>query len=274
MRPRERLALRYVLTAVFFLGVTGIEGILMRLRLVGQLTSLYPPEHYYSMMSMHPFVGIYGWAYMAVMGAFYFLVPFVAKKDLYSERLAHITYWTMAAGVAITWMAGFFLGFAAMYTLYWPLPVVRFSPSSVLMVGIGMLLIFGSVLAFFFNMFATILTPKGEKARVGKTTAGWLATAFSLDRIKAKLKGTKSYVSRAAQAPVFTVGVFRGCVDTTINAMVMLGVAGTLTIFSISSIVGFNIPTTSVDSLWYKNAFWWGLDMIADGNVLIFTAAT
>jgi cytochrome c oxidase subunit 1 len=29
-----------------------------------------------------------------------------------------------------------------------------------------------------------------------------------------------------------------------------------------------------IDPLWYKNVFWWGLDMIADGNVLMFTAAT
>ncbi len=274
MGPRERLTLRYVLTAVFFLGVTGLEGLLMRTRLLGQLTGLYPPEHYYSMMSMHPFVGIYGWAYMAVMGAFYFLVPFVSQKELYSERIAHATYWTMTAGVLITWLSGFFLGFAALYTLYWPLPVARFPPFSVFVFSIGMLLIFASVIAFFFNMFATIITPKGEKVRPGHATKEWLVTAFSLDRIKARLRGTKGYVSKAYQAPVFTVGVFRGCVDTTINAVVMLGVAGTLTVFSLSAMAGYGISSTAVDALWYKNVFWWGLDMIADGNVLIFTAAT
>ena len=274
MGPRERLTLRYVLTAVFFLGVTGIEGLLMRFRLVGELTSLYPPEHYYSMLSMHPFVGIYGWAYMAVMGAFYFLVPVVTQKDLYSERMAHAAYWMMTAGVLITWISGFFLGFAALYTLYWPLPVVRFPPFPVFVFSIGMLLIFSAAIVFFFNMFATILTPKGEKVKVGRVTREWLSTAFSLDKVRAKLRGTKDYVSKATQAPVFTVGVFRGCVDTTINAAVMLGVAGTLMIFSISAMAGNTISPSVVDSLWYKNMFWWGLDMIADGNVLIFTAAT
>lgn len=274
MGPRERLALRYVLTAVFFLGVTGLEGMLMRLRLVGQLTSLYPPEHYYSMMSMHPFVGIYGWAYMAVMGAFYFLVPFVLKKDLYSERIPHLTYWTMTAGVLITWLSGFFLDFAALYTLYWPLPVVRFPPFSVFVFSVGMLLIFASVLAFFFNMFATMFSKPGEKVKAGKVTKEWISSAFSLDRVRAKLKGTKGYVSKAYKAPVFTVGVFRGCVDTTINAVVMLGVAGTLAVFSLSALMGNALSPTLVDPLWYKNVFWWGLDMIADGNVLIFTAAT
>jgi cytochrome c oxidase subunit 1 len=37
--------------------------------------------------------------------------------------------------------------------------------------------------------------------------------------------------------------------------------------------LGVTLSTTLVDPLWYKNVFWWGLDMIADGNVLIFTAA-
>jgi cytochrome c oxidase subunit 1 len=130
MGPRERLSLRYVLTALFFLLVAGLEGMLMESRLAGFLADYYVPEKWYSMLTAHPFVGIYGWAYMAVMGAFYYLVPHVLKRDLYSERVAQISYWMMVGGVLVVWGSGFFLDFGALYTLYWPLPVISFPASS------------------------------------------------------------------------------------------------------------------------------------------------
>ena len=38
--------------------------------------------------------------------------------------------------------------------------------------------------------------------------------------------------------------------------------------------LGYNLQNTAVDALLYKNWFWWGLDLIADGLVLIFVAGT
>lgn len=274
MGPREKLALKYVLTSVFWLGVAGIEGLLMRFRLANMFTDVYVPEHFYSMMTVHPFVGIYGWAYMAVMGAFYYLVPRVLDKELYSERVAHTSYWMMVAGVLITWISGFSLEFAGLYTLYWPLPIDRFSPMSVLVFSTGMLLIFSSVLAFFFNMFATIFLPKRGGSRARYVAKELLTLAFNLDKIKAIGKGIRGYLPRVYNYPVFVVGVFRGCVDTTLNALTMAGIAAILATFSISSLAGFDLSVGLIDPLIYKNVFWWGLDLIADGNVLIFTAAT
>jgi cytochrome c oxidase subunit 1 len=274
MGPREKLALRYVLTAVFWFGVAGIEGILMRLRLSNFLVELYDLNHFYSVMTVHPFVGIYGWAYMAVMGAFYYLVPKVLNKDLYSERLASITYWTMTIGILITWLSGFLFGFASLYTLYWPLPVVRFPASSVLIFSIGTVLIFGSVIAFFFNMFATIFLPSKGVGGAGYVAKELLTLAFNLDKVKAAGKGVKEYLPKVYKYPIFIVGVFRGCVDTTLNALVMGGISLLLGVYSFASILNLNIPVSLVDPLIYKNVFWWGLDLIADGNVLIFTAAT
>ena len=274
MGVREKIALRYVFTSVFWLGVVGIEGLLMRLRLADYLTDIYIPEHFYSMLTVHPFVGIYGWAYMAVMGAFYYLVPYVLKKDLYSERVASLSYWVMVFGVLITWISGFFFNFGALYTLYWPLPIDRLPPLSTLVFSIGMILIFTSVIMFFFNMFGTIFLPKDKKGGAGYVAKELLTLAFNIDKIKAAGKGAKDYLPRVYKYPVFIVGVFRGCVDTTLNALTMGAIAGILAVFSISSLFGASIPSTIIDPLIYKNVFWWGLDLIADGNVLIFTAAS
>jgi cytochrome c oxidase subunit 1 len=42
----------------------------------------------------------------------------------------------------------------------------------------------------------------------------------------------------------------------------------------IGHLTGNDLKNTSVDALLYKNWFWWGLDLIADGLVLIFVAGT
>lgn len=271
---REKLALKYVLAGVFWLGVAGVEGILMRARLLGLLTDLYTPKHYYSVMTVHPFVGIYGWAYMAVMGAFYYLVPAVLKKDLYSERVASASFWAMMAGVVITWVSGFVFGFSALYTLYWPLPVLEYPAVSTLVFSIGTVLIYGSVLAFFFNMFATIFLPSRDAGGAGYVAKELITLAFNLDKLKAKTMGVRNYLPRVFRYPVFVVGVFRGCVDTTLNAIVLAGISVILGVYSVSKLVGSGLPVSLIDPLVYKNVFWWGLDLIADGNVLIFTAAT
>jgi cytochrome c oxidase subunit 1 len=40
----------------------------------------------------------------------------------------------------------------------------------------------------------------------------------------------------------------------------------------IAAVAGYDLKTTAIDALLYKNWFWWGLDLIADGMVLIFVA--
>jgi len=274
MGPREKLALKYVLTAVFWLLVAGIEGMLMRLRLINLLTDIYTPEHFYQVMTVHPYVGIYGWAYMAVMGAFYYLVPKVLNKELYSERIANMSYWVMTLGVLITWLSGFAFGFAALYTLYWPLPVLRFPPISTLVFSIGTIMIFASVLMFFFNMFATIFLPARGVAGPGYVAKELLTLSFNLDKLKAFGKGVKNYLPKVYSYPVFIVGVFRGCVDTTLNALTMAAISAILGVYAFAGLLNINLPVSLIDPLIYKNVFWWGLDLIADGNVLIFTAAT
>jgi cytochrome c oxidase subunit 1 len=64
-------------------------------------------------------------------------------------------------------------------------------------------------------------------------------------------------------------------VDTTINALIMGGVGGLLSLYGVSHLIPkMALNPNLIDPLVYKNIFWWGLDMIADGNVLMFTAAS
>ena len=280
---RKLLSLRFVVVSLFFLGLGGIEGVLMRIRIANFNTPLLgsDPQHFYAILTAHPFVMIYGFAYMAVMGAFYFLVPYVLGRDFYNKRVAYASFWLIIIGVMTVWTTSFITRYAPLYTLYWPLPVAvstaGWNPASILPFGVGMILIFSGVLAFFFNMFATIFLPVQPtiSPRASFVAKELLVTAFNLDKLRAKIRGIPSYVSKVFSFPIFVVGVFRGCVDTTINALIMGGVGILLSVYGISYLIpNMALSSTLIDPLVYKNFFWWGLDMIADGNVLMFTAAT
>ena len=282
---RKILTLRFVVVSFIFLGLGGIEGVMMRGRVDNVDVPLLgmAPQHFYAILTAHPFVLIYGFAYMAVMGAFYFLVPYVLGRDIYSKKAANASFFLIILGVLTVWTTSFVTHYAPLYTLYWPLPVAvntaGWNVASILPFGVGMILIFAAVLAFFFNMFATIFLPlRPDTSSRPKPTfvAGeLLVTAFSLDGLKAKISGLPNYVSKVFAFPIFVVGVFRGCVDTTINAIIMGGVGVLLSIYGFSYLVpSMALSPSLIDPLVYKNVFWWGLDMIADGNVLMFTAAT
>ncbi len=279
---RKVLTLRFVLFGLGFLGLAIIEGMLMRVRLMNWMTDLFDSEHFYAMLTAHPFVGIYGFAYMTVMGAFYFLVPYVLGRDIFSKRAAYASFYLMVAGVLLLWATTFFSHYAPLYTLYWPLPVAPvagWDPWSILLFGVASLLIVAGVLTFFFNIFATVFLPsrkagaKGSKA--GFVAKEVLSTGFSLDRFRAGARKVPKAVGKAFRYPVFSVAVFRGCIDTTLNAVVFGGVGALLTLYGASYLIpGAALSPGLVDPLAYKNVFWWGLDLIADGNVLIFTAGT
>jgi len=130
------LSLRYAVVSVLFLALAGLEGLFMRtqlsniaLNIPGLITIPMAPEHYYAMLTAHPLVGAYGWAYLAVFAAFYYLVPTLVKKPLYSIRLANGHMWMHIVGLLTVWSAGFFLKFGSLSTGLFQLSASRPSAS-------------------------------------------------------------------------------------------------------------------------------------------------
>lgn len=283
------LSLRYAVVAVLFLGLAGIEGMLMRVQLsnislnIPLLLSIpMTTDHYYAMLTAHPIIGAYGWAYLAVIAAFYYLVPTLLKKQLYSIRLANCHMWMHVFGLVTVWCSGFFLKFGSLYTVYWPLPVARFAPTSVVVFAVGLALVELSVLLFVFNIFTTILRRSGsDSLPKGVTTLSLLMTSFGIDGIAHSVRsflGRKTALDGGAQAeplPVFVVSVMRGSIDAVLNAIVLAGAGVLMLAFALPALVtGVMMNPLIVDPLVYKNVYWWGLDMIADGDVLIWVAGT
>ena len=286
---QEKWTLRFAVVGLLFLALAGFEGLLMRTQQY-DLDALRPMEAvlntirlgaeptqeelYYSMMTAHPIVGIYGFVYMAIMGAFYFLVPFLlGRKEVRHKKLVALNFFLQPIGVLICWGAGFFGMFDALYTLYWPLPVsydrVPLLGSIAFMVGAAIIMV--NILLFAYNLFSTVLSKNNPQAY---SFWGFLRSAFGISRLMKWLgkedKGAPNLDHDGL--PVFLVAVGRGSIDTVINAFVLLTAGVLILVYGLAALFRAPLDPGAVNALVYKNWFWWGLDMVADGNVLIYTA--
>lgn len=286
---QEKWTLRFAVVGLLFLALAGFEGLLMRTQQY-DLDALRPMEAvlntirfgaeptqaelYYSMMTAHPIVGIYGFVYMAIMGAFYFLVPFLlGRKEVRYKKLVVLNFFLQPIGVLICWGAGFFGMFNALYTLYWPLPVsydrVPLLGSIAFMVGAAIIMV--NILIFAYNLFSTVLSKSNPRSY---SFWGFLRSAFGISRLMKWLgkedKGAPNLDHDGL--PVFLVAVGRGSIDTVINAFVLLTAGVLILVYGLAALFRAPLDPGAVNALVYKNWFWWGLDMVADGNVLIYTA--
>ena len=274
----QKVTLRAVVMSFLFYGLAALEGMLMRAAEVSpSVPPVYnDPSHFFSMMTVHPIVGIFGSTYQLVFAAFTFLIPFLTKKPLYSVKLANATWILITVGTALSWIAAFVWHYAPLYTLYWPLPAdtEQFKLLSGIVFIIGVALIMMGTLGFIYNVYSTIFARVGVHAN--KTTKELLISGFGIDgmlNLINKLRGKEPYTKEPALSlPV--VAIFRGTVDTFLDALVILGAGILVLIYLFAEAGGITLDVAAVDALLYKNFFWWGLDLVADGLVLIYVAGS
>jgi cytochrome c oxidase subunit 1 len=277
----QKVTLRAVVVSFLFYGLVAVEGMIMRMVATGKEINPLPemfshPDHYFSIMTVHPIVGIFGSTYQLVFAAFMFLVPFLTKKPLYSIKLANFVWIMITLGTALAWIAAFIWQYAPLYTLYWPLPAdtKQFSAIGGIVFVIGVALIMVGTLGFIYNIYATIFQRVG--VHKDKTTKELLISGFGIDgmlNLYHKLTGKPPYSKEPALAlPV--VAIFRGTVDTFLDAIVILGAGILILVYLVFDASGNPLDVTAIDALLYKNYFWWGLDLVADGLVLIYVAGS
>jgi cytochrome c oxidase subunit 1 len=192
------------------------------------------------------------------------------KKPLWSLKLANWTCALLAVGTLTFWAAGFFTEYAPLYTLYWPLPAdfTQFSVWGGTFFIVGIALVMVGTVFFVINIFTTIAyTPAGQ---VKQPAGALLASALGLSGLRALF--TRKKTAHLVSLPVAAIA--RGTVDTALNAGIILFTGVLILVYMVAAILGYDLKHSSVDALLYKNWFWWGLDLIADGLVLIFVAGT
>jgi cytochrome c oxidase subunit 1 len=268
LNPLQKVTLRFAVVSLLFYGLTTLEGMMMRTESAN--IPLLGPEHFYAVLNAHPIVGIFGYSFMLVMGAFYFLVPTLLKKDLYSIKLAEWNWILMTAGVGIVWLSSFLFSYTALYTNYWPLPVTASKPIGLLVYAIGMMVIMSAILIFCFNIFATVFRGRSKDRPLLSLIVSSLG-ADGFINILNRIRGKKEEV-RDPDIPLPIVAIFRGTVDAVLDALVLGGISLIFLVYAICKFRGVTLGTNWFDALLYKNIYWWGLDLIADGLVLIYVA--
>jgi cytochrome c oxidase subunit 1 len=269
LTPMQKLTLRFVVVGLIYFGFVVIEGMLMRLYEIKPLSFVSEPQ-FFAILTAHPLVGIFGSTYSIVCGAFLFLVPFLMKKPLWSIKMGNWCFILIAVGTFVFWFAGFVSHYSPLYTLYWPLPA-DFSQFSVwggtfFIVGIALVMV-GTAL-FIINIFKTIAyTPKGWAKQ---PSGALLSSALGVTGFNNLFRKNK----KEHLVPLPVAAVARGSVDMALNTLTILFTGVLILVYMVGSILGFDLKETAIDALLYKNWFWWGLDLIADGLVLIFVAGT
>lgn len=269
LTPMQRITLRFVVVGLVYYAFALIEGMLMRVYEIKPF-GMISEDQFYAILTAHPLVGIFGSTYSIVCGAFLFLVPFLTKKPLWSIKLANWTVALIGVGTFVFWFSGFLSHYAPLYTLYWPLPAdfTQFSVWGGTFFIAGIALVMLGTLFFIINIFATILyTPEGHepqpKMAVLGSAIGWSGFANLFRKEKKE---------HLVSLPVAAIA--RGTVDMAFNTGIILFTGVLILVFMVGALLGFDLRRTAIDALLYKNWFWWGLDLIADGLVLIFVAGT
>ena len=269
LTPMQKMTLRFVVVGLLYYGFAVIEGMLMRAYQVAPLPFV-SRDQFFAILTAHPLVGIFGSTYSIVSGAFLFLVPFLMKKPLWSIRLANWTCGLIGVGTFVFWVAGFLTHYAPLYTLYWPLPAdfTQFSVVGGTVFILGIALVMLGTAFFVVNIYMTIgYTPEGWDRQ---PTGALLSSALGLTGLRNLVSRRKT--EHLVALPVAAIA--RGTVDTALNAGVILFTGVLILVYMVAALFGVSLKQTAVDALLYKNWFWWGLDLVADGLVLIFVAGT
>ncbi len=90
----KTLGIRYIVTAFIFLGLGGIEALIMRLQLAQPNQHLLTPEQYNELFTMHGITMILWYAFPILTGFSVYLQPLVlGTRDMAMPRLNAFTYW-------------------------------------------------------------------------------------------------------------------------------------------------------------------------------------
>ena len=106
----KEIGKRYILTAMLFLAVGGVEALVMRLQLSGPEKALLSPGAYNQLFTMHGVTMIFLYASPVLSGFSNFLWPLLlGSRDMAFPRLNALSYWLyLAAGLFL--YAGFVVG--------------------------------------------------------------------------------------------------------------------------------------------------------------------
>lgn len=130
----KELGIRYIVTALIFLVVGGIEALIIRIQLAQPSLSVLSPETYNQIFTMHGVTMIFWYASPILSGFAVFLIPLmIGARDMAFPRLNAFTYWTfLLSGIFLYISPLFHQAPHAGWFAYVPYTLAAYSP------GVGM----------------------------------------------------------------------------------------------------------------------------------------
>ncbi len=171
---RSNYLAKFFIFGITFYGLQVIQGPTQGLR---TLTSFF---HFTEYIVGHVHMGTMGWVTMIISASFYYMVPRLSGRDLYSIKLANSHFWLIIVGQLLytvtLWIAGIQQGamwkatsadgsltysFLDSVTAMYPYWIIRF---------VGGVIYFVGILVFTYNIIKTMKSPK-EAARKAQPQA-------------------------------------------------------------------------------------------------------
>src|SRR5271156_4282854 len=110
----KRIGLMYILYALFFLVVAGLEATVMRIQLIVPHNHFVSPQFFNQMMTMHGTTMIFFVAMPILFGMGNYLVPLmIGARDMAFPRLNAWSFWVMAFGGLLLYFS--FIGGSGLY---------------------------------------------------------------------------------------------------------------------------------------------------------------
>ncbi|MEA3036524.1 MAG: cytochrome c oxidase subunit [Sphingomonadales bacterium] len=126
----KRIGLRYIVTAIVFLGLGGILSLVMRVQLATPESGLISADRYNQLFTMHGTTMMFLFAVPVMEAMAVFLVPLmIGTRNISFPRLNAFSYWMYLAGGVMLWVAFVLnIGPDAGWFAYTPLSGPQFSP--------------------------------------------------------------------------------------------------------------------------------------------------
>ncbi|MBZ9721052.1 cytochrome c oxidase subunit I [Mesorhizobium sp. AD1-1] len=100
------IARRYLITAFVFLGLGGLNAVVMRIQLSGPQRGLIGPDLYNQLFTMHGVTMMFLFAVPIVQATGIYLVPLmVGTRNIAFPRLNAFSYWIYVSGGAFAWVS-------------------------------------------------------------------------------------------------------------------------------------------------------------------------
>jgi cytochrome c oxidase subunit 1 len=125
----KRIGILYMVTALMFFCIGGVEALLMRSQLAKPENTLVSPHVYDSLVTMHGTTMVFLFAIPLVAGFANYIVPLmIGARDMAFPRLNALSFWLFLFGGIVLYASIFFEPPTAGWTMYAPLSDDAFLP--------------------------------------------------------------------------------------------------------------------------------------------------